>query len=255
MYDDRLLECRDLSCGWTPERAVLEHVDLVVERGEILTILGGSGSGKSTLLWTMAGLLRPLAGRVLLFGSDLYALGFEQRAALLRSTGMLFQREALFGSLNVLENVMFPVQELTDVVDPVARELAHAKLAQLGVAELAARSPDQISGGQRKRVALARALIQDPKLVFCDEPTSGLDPATAALIDQKLLFIRDAFAIAVIAVTHDIASVRKTADRVIVLARGEVCVAGSVAAVEASSDPEVYALFHRGGDVRTQATA
>ena len=255
MFDERLVECRDLSCGYGPEHPVLDHVDLVVERGEILTILGGSGSGKSTLLRTMAGLLPPLAGQVLLFGSDLYARSFEQRAALLRSTGMLFQREALFGSLSVLENVMFPVQELTSVVDPVARELARAKLAQLGVDELAARSPDQISGGQRKRVALARALIRDPKLVFCDEPTAGLDPATAALIDQKLLFIRNAFAIAVIAVTHDIASVQKIADHVIVLARGGVRVAGSVAVVEASSDPEVYALFHRGGDARTQPAA
>jgi phospholipid/cholesterol/gamma-HCH transport system ATP-binding protein len=240
-----ILVCRDVACGYDPARPVLRGVSVTAQSGELLTILGGSGSGKSTLLRTLSGLLPPLAGEVRLFGSDLYAVGDEQRAELLRHAGMLFQREALFGSSTVLENVMFPALELTDLIEPVARELARAKLAQLGVGELALRLPDQISGGQRKRVALARALILDPALVFCDEPTSGLDPITAQLIDEKLLFIRDAFRIAVIAVTHDIASVRRIADRVLVLAHGEVAAAGSVEEVENSSDADVYALFHR----------
>ncbi len=245
MTDEPILWCRDIACGYDRDRPVLSSVSVAVRSGEILTILGGSGSGKSTLLRTLSGLLRPLAGEVILFGSDLYAVGHEERAELLRHAGMLFQREALFGSWTVLQNVMFPAQELTDVLEPIARELARTKLAQLGVADLAARHPDQISGGQRKRVALARALILDPALVFCDEPTSGLDPVTAQLIDEKLLFIRDAFQIAVIAVTHDIASVRRIADRVLVLAHGEVAASGSVAEVENSTDDDVFALFHR----------
>jgi|RhiMethySRZTD1v2_1073278.scaffolds.fasta_scaffold12487_8 phospholipid/cholesterol/gamma-HCH transport system ATP-binding protein len=245
MTDEPILMCRDVACGYDRDRPVLSSVSVAVRSGEILTILGGSGSGKSTLLRTLSGLLRPLAGKVMLFGSDLYAVGHRQRAELLRHAGMLFQREALFGSWTVLQNVMFPARELTDVLEPIARELARTKLAQLGVADLAARHPDQISGGQRKRVALARALILDPALVFCDEPTSGLDPVTAQLIDEKLLFIRDAFQIAVIAVTHDIASVRRIADRVLVLAHGEIAASGSVAEVENSMDGDVYALFHR----------
>jgi phospholipid/cholesterol/gamma-HCH transport system ATP-binding protein len=240
-----ILACKDLACGYDPHQPVLSGVSVAVNSGEILTILGGSGSGKSTLLRTLSGLLEPLGGEVMLFGTDLYAVDHAQRAELLRHAGMLFQREALFGSWTVLENVMFPAVELTDVLEPIARGLARAKLAQLGVLDLAHRHPDRISGGQRKRVALARALILDPALVFCDEPTSGLDPVTAELIDEKLLFIRDAFQIAVLAVTHDIASVRRIADRVLVLAHGEVAASGSVAEVENSPDPDVYALFHR----------
>lgn len=243
MTDEPILSCKDIACGYDRERPVLSGVSVAVNSGEILTILGGSGSGKSTLLRTLSGLLAPLAGEVMLFGADLYAVDQERRAELLRHAGVLFQREALFGSWTVLENVMFPALELTDVLEPIARELARAKLAQLGVLDLAARYPDRISGGQRKRVALARALILDPALVFCDEPTSGLDPVTAALIDEKLLFIRDAFQIAVIAVTHDIASVRRIADRVLVLAHGEVAASGSVSEVENSSDSDVSALF------------
>ena len=244
MTDEPILSCRDIACGYDRDRPVLSSVNVAVQSGEILTILGGSGSGKSTLLRTLSGLLEPLAGEVMLFGTDLYAVDYERRAELLRHAGMLFQREALFGSWTVLENVMFPARELTDVLEPIARELARAKLAQLGVLDLAQRHPERISGGQRKRVALARALILDPALVFCDEPTTGLDPVTAALIDEKLLFIRDAFQIAVIAVTHDIASVRRIADRVLVLAHGEVAASGSVTEVENSSDSDVYALFH-----------
>jgi phospholipid/cholesterol/gamma-HCH transport system ATP-binding protein len=245
MADEPILVCKDLACGYDPHQPVLSGVSLAVKSGEIVTILGGSGSGKSTLLRTLCGLLEPLAGEVLLFGSDLYGVDHAQRAELLRHAGMLFQREALFGSWTVLENVMFPAVELTDVIEPIARALARAKLAQLGVLDLAERHPDQISGGQRKRVALARALILDPALVFCDEPTSGLDPVTSELIDEKLLFIRDAFRIAVLAVTHDIASVRRIADRVLVLAHGEVAASGSVVEVENSPDSDVYALFHR----------
>jgi len=250
--EEPILFCRDIACGYDRDRPVLTSVSVAVRSGEILTILGGSGSGKSTLLRTLSGLLTPLAGEVMLFGTDLYAVDHARRAELLRHAGMLFQREALFGSWTVLENVMFPARELTDVLEPIARELARAKLAQLGVLDLAQRYPDRISGGQRKRVALARALILDPALVFCDEPTTGLDPVTAELIDEKLLFIRDAFQIAVIAVTHDIASVRRIADRVLVLAHGQVAASGSVEEVENSPDTDVHALFHRAETASTR---
>src|SRR5688500_503029 len=173
MPDDLMLQCRNLNSGYSRDRPIVKNVDITMRRGEILTILGGSGSGKSTLLRTLAGLLKPLSGSVTLFGTDLHHADVEERGALLRRTGMLFQREALFGSLSVLDNVMFPVLELTNVLEPVARELACTKLAQLGIAELGARFPDQVSGGERKRVALARALVLDPLVVFCDEPTSG----------------------------------------------------------------------------------
>ena len=139
--------CKDIACGYDRERPVLASVSVAVQSGEILTILGGSGSGKSTLLRTLSGLLEPLAGQVQLFGTDFYGVDHERRAELLRHAGVLFQREALFGSWTVLENVMFPARELTDVVEPIARELARAKLVQLGVLELAERYLDCISGG------------------------------------------------------------------------------------------------------------
>jgi phospholipid/cholesterol/gamma-HCH transport system ATP-binding protein len=238
-----LLECRDVTCGY--DRPVLEHVSLVVERGEILALLGGSGSGKTTLMRTMTGLLPPLAGEVLLFGEPLYALPGDDRDRLLQRTGLVFQQDALFGGMTLGENTALPLRELTDVPAAVRREMVAMRLGLVGLAGLERRPATSLSGGQRKRAALARATILDPELVFCDEPSAGLDPAVAAGIDDLLRHLRSVLGVTLVVVTHELESIRAIADRAIMLARGRVHAEGTIAELSASTDVEVAGFFHR----------
>jgi phospholipid/cholesterol/gamma-HCH transport system ATP-binding protein len=240
-----LLACRDLACGYDAREPVLKNVQLAVQPGEILTILGGSGSGKSTLLRTLAGLQPPLAGSVSLLGEDPYALDALERRRVMRRTGMLFQHDALFGSLPVLDNIALPVLELTRIPEALAHEMSRAKLALVDLSEFERRLPSELSGGQRKRVALARATVLDPLVLFVDEPTSGLDPATASRIDQTLLRFRDVLRVAIVAVTHDVEGVRAIADRAVVVDRGGICAEGTIDVLEQSDQPAVYEFFHR----------
>jgi phospholipid/cholesterol/gamma-HCH transport system ATP-binding protein len=238
-----LLECRDLAVGY--ERPVLSHVDLAVERGEIVALLGGSGSGKSTLLRTVTGLLPPLAGRVCLFGREVAELDEHERSALLRRTGTAFQQDALFSSMTVGDNVLLPLRELTDLPPALADEMMRNRLTMVGLGGLEHRMPDSLSGGQRKRAALARATILDPELIFCDEPSAGLDPIVAAGIDTTLLRLRDALGVTLVIVTHELESVRAIADRAILFARGGIVAEGTVGELERSRDVDVYGFFHR----------
>lgn len=249
-----LLACRDLAVGYGAP--VLEHVDLQVEAGEIVALLGGSGCGKSTLLRAFTGLLPPLAGELRLFGEPLHDLPLDERNRLLRRTGTAFQQDALFGSLSVADNVALPLRELTDLPEPVIRELVRGKLAAVGLAGLEARAPASLSGGQRKRVALARATVLDPELVFCDEPSAGLDPVVAASVDELLLAFRDALGITFVVVTHELASIRAIADRAVMLADGGIAATGTIDELARSRDAAVYNFFHRVADSpRGAATA
>jgi phospholipid/cholesterol/gamma-HCH transport system ATP-binding protein len=226
-------------------KAVVKNVDFEVEPGEIVSIIGGSGSGKSTLLRAMTGLLPPLEGQVLLFGEDLYALDTPERAPLLSRTGLLFQGDALFGSMTVLQNVMFPVEKLRPLPPRIMRELAYIKLELLDVASLATRRPAEISGGQAKRVALARATVLDPELLLCDEPTAGLDPVNAGKLGHLLQRLRDLQGASVVLVTHDIETVRQVSDRVVVVARGGIAACGTPDELAESDDEEIRAFFAR----------
>ena len=238
-----LLECRDLSVGY--DAPVLEHVDLRVERGEILALLGGSGSGKSTLLRTITGLLPPLAGEVLLFGESLYQLDDDARRALLRRTGTAFQQDALFGAMSIAANVALPLHELTSLPDPIIDEMVRIKLAMVGLDGLERRLPTTLSGGQRKRAALARATALDPELIFCDEPSAGLDPVVAAGIDETLLRTRTVLGATLVVVTHELESIKAIADRAVMLAGGGIRAEGTIEELERSDDDEVYGFFHR----------
>jgi phospholipid/cholesterol/gamma-HCH transport system ATP-binding protein len=239
-----ILELRQVTCGHRGV-AVLSGVDLEVGRGEILALVGPSGCGKTTLLRTILGLAPPLSGQVLLFGRDVYQSTDEERAELLRRTGLVFQRNALFDSLSVFDNVCLPARELTELPDAVVREMAWHRLRLFGLDRLAYRRPSAISGGQQKRVALARASLLDPEIIFCDEPTAGLDPLVSAVIDGALRRFCDALGSTVIAVTHDMATVENVADRVLLLSGGEVRARGRPSELASSTDPEVHAFWHR----------
>jgi phospholipid/cholesterol/gamma-HCH transport system ATP-binding protein len=230
---------------------ILEKVSFSVARGEIFFILGGSGSGKTTLLRHMIGLHRPVAGRVLIHGRDLCAAVGEERHRILRDMGVMFQGGALFGSLTLLENVRLPLEELTDLPRRAMDMMALMKLQLVGLREVPNRLPAELSGGMRKRAAIARAMALDPELLLMDEPTTGLDPITAGEIDQLVARLARHLGVTVIIVTHDLDSVAAIADRLILLdgeQRGIIAM-GNPSAVRQNPAPLVQRFFSR------QATA
>ncbi len=207
---------------------ILRGVDIEVRRGEILTILGGSGCGKTTLLRALIGLMPPARGSVELFGEDLYALDEDGLQRVLKRTGMLFQHSALFGSMTVGDNVALPLHEYRSELRPeLVRRIVELKLGLVGLGGAANRMPSELSGGMKKRAALARALVLDPEVIFFDEPTTGLDPITAAELDRLILATRAAFGTTMIIVTHDLDTAFHCSDRMVMLENGRVAASGT----------------------------
>jgi len=226
-------------------RPVLRGLDLDVARGETLVILGGSGSGKSTLLRCLVGLEEPDAGTVQVFGHDVFHSDPETLASIRRRTGMAFQANALFGSMTVAENIEFVLAEHTDMAPMKRRIIARIKLGMVGLEDAMDLMPAQLSGGMRKRAALARALALDPEIVFFDEPSAGLDPVTAAGLDRLILRLKKAFDVTLVVVTHEMESAFTIADRVALMHLGRFAVIDPPAAVRASADPVVRAFLDR----------
>jgi phospholipid/cholesterol/gamma-HCH transport system ATP-binding protein len=225
-------------------QTVHRGVSFAVRRGEVVGLIGGSGSGKSVLLKEIIGLVRPTAGRVELLGSDVWDCTAQQLNALRRRFGVLFQDGALFSSLTVAENVAVPFRENTALAQDLVYALAGFKLALVGLpADAAAKSPAQISGGMRKRVALARALALEPEILFLDEPTSGLDPVGAREFYRLLRVLADGLGLTVLIVTHDVDLLLSITDRVIALAAGRVIADGPVREVSRSDEPWLREYF------------
>ena len=237
-----LLQCVDLTIGY--ERPVLEHLNLEIGASEVVALLGASGSGKSTLMRTICGLVPPLDGDVRLFGQSLFSALPEARQALMRRIGVAFQQDALFSSMTIEENVALPLRELTKLPAPIIREMVRMRLELVGIADLARRMPANVSGGQRKRAALARASILDPEIIFADEPTAGLDPIVAADVDHTLLKFREALGSTIVVVSHELESIRATADRAIMLAHGGIAAVGTIDELMHSRDDAVFQFFH-----------
>ena len=181
----------------------------------------------------------------MVFGRPLYELPLDERNRLLARTGTAFQQDALFGSMTLEDNIALPLCELTRVPAPVVAEMVRMRLALVGLAGLEHRLPGELSGGQRKRAALARASILDPELMFCDEPSAGLDPAVAAGIDETLLQFRAVLGITLAVVSHELESIRTIADRAVLFADGGIRAAGTIDELSRSRDPEVFGFFHR----------
>ena len=226
-------------------RHVLDGLDLDVRAGETLVILGASGSGKSTLLRTLVGLEPPDEGTVRIWGTDMYAAGDEELAGIRRRLGMAFQGGALFGSMTVAENVELPLAELTDVPAKNRRILARIKLGMVGLEDAMDQLPSQLSGGMRKRAALARALALDPEIVFFDEPSAGLDPVTAAGLDHLLVQLKNVFEMTLVVITHEMQSAFTIADRLALMHEGRFLVVDVPEVVRASQDPVVRRFLDR----------
>ncbi|WP_205633615.1 ABC transporter ATP-binding protein [Labilithrix luteola] len=237
---DPMLDVRGLTIGWG-EVPLIRNITFRVNRGEVFGILGGSGSGKSTLLRFLIGLEPVKTGEI-----DVAGNGPPNLDDGLPPYGVMFQSGALFGSMNVVENVALPLEEWTDLPPDAIRAIARAKLRIVGLEAAAEKSPAELSGGMRKRAAIARALALEPSLVFLDEPSSGLDPITSAELDELILTLSRALGLTVVVVTHQLDSIFRIADRVLMLDRPSrsVIAIGDPRALRDSDDPRVRDFFN-----------
>jgi phospholipid/cholesterol/gamma-HCH transport system ATP-binding protein len=233
-----LIELRHLRKSFGMQ-AVLADVSLSIERGQSLVIIGASGSGKSVLLKHIVGLLKPEAGEVYFDGIRIDTLPERNLDAIRQRFGFLFQMGALFDSLNVHDNIAFPLTEHTGKTTEEVDKIVTDKLQMVGLPEVATKMPAELSGGQRKRVALARAIAMDPEVVLYDEPTTGLDPVRADVINELILKLKRELSITSIVVTHDMASAFKVADRIVMLYEGKLIVDGSPKEIQNSKDEVV----------------
>jgi phospholipid/cholesterol/gamma-HCH transport system ATP-binding protein len=223
---------------------VLRGVNLEVAPSEVMVIIGRSGGGKSVLLRHLLGLVRPDAGRIVIDGQDVVALQGRALDRVRERFGVVFQGGALFDSLTVLENVLFPIRERRRV--PAADLLPRAReaLAQVGLDEMGHKYPAEISGGMRKRVAIARALVTEPQVVFLDEPTTGLDPILVNSIHHLVVELHRKFGFTAVMVSHEIPEIFRIAHRVAVLHEGRIHAVGTPEEVQGSSDPVVHRFIH-----------
>ena len=214
--DTPVIEVRDLTAGYG-DTVVLKNVSFSVKQGEIFVILGGSGCGKSTLLRHMIGLMPPMHGEILIRGRDIATAHGRERETILRDFGVLFQSAALFGSMSLADNIDFPLAVHTDLPPEVIATLVMMRLNLVGIADRAASVPGEISGGQRKRAGLARALALEPSILFFDEPSAGLDPVTSAALDRLIIDLNASLGITIVVVTHELDSIFAIAQRAIML--------------------------------------
>ena len=240
------IEVRNLTVGYG-DFVVLRNLNFKVRRGEVFVIMGGSGCGKSTVLRSLIGLMEPMAGEVFYDGVSFTRAEAEERERMLRHFGILYQGGALWGSMTLAENVGLPLEEFTDLTPRQIRDVASLKLALVGLRGSEDSYPSEISGGMRKRAAIARAISLDPEILFFDEPSAGLDPVTARLLDDLILELRDSLEATIVVVTHELASI-------FAIANNSIFLDGETRTMIASGDPKDLLANSKDPKVRTFLT-
>lgn len=238
------ISVRDLRVAYG-EREILHGISFDVLAGETLVILGGSGSGKSTLLRTLVGLERPTSGEIWIGGKNMAGISARELNDLRKTIGMSFQGSALFGSMTVGENVSLPLKEHSPLDASTIEIMVRLKLDQVGLAGYENYMPAQLSGGMKKRAAVARAISMDPQILFFDEPSAGLDPIIAAGIDELILKLKKAFGMTCVVVTHELPSAFLIADRMILVDRGVIVANGTKDEIQRSQQPRVRQFLDR----------
>jgi len=230
-------------CKSFDKSEALKHINLSIKEGETLAIIGGSGSGKSTLLRLLIGLIRPTSGQILVRGRDVAGLSEEEWDKLRLRMGMVFQYSALFDSMTVGDNVAFGLREHTDKSEAEISRIVQEKLALVGLEGVEQMMPNELSGGMKKRVGLARAIACEPSVIFYDEPSSGLDPIMTARIDELIVNTQRKLGVTSVVVTHDMASACRIADRIAMIYEGELIAVDTVEKFKQLNDDRVQAFF------------
>jgi phospholipid/cholesterol/gamma-HCH transport system ATP-binding protein len=242
--NDAILSVRDLRVRYG-DREILHGVTFDVPRGQTLVILGGSGSGKSTLLRALVGLERPSSGEIWIKGRNMSEISDAELDEIRKRMGLSFQGGALFGSMTVGENVALPLREHTQLEESTIGIIVRLKLEQVGLSGFEKYNPSQLSGGMKKRAAVARALAMDPEILFFDEPSAGLDPIIAAGIDNLILKLQKAFRMSIVVVTHELASAFLIADRMLLINKGDILAQGTKEEMQKSTHPRVRQFLDR----------
>jgi len=249
-----IISIRDLVVQYDGHR-ILEGLNLDIEHGETMVLLGGSGSGKSTLLRQILALERPKSGAILVKGIDITRCSAAELKSVRRSIGVAFQSAALFNSLSVEDNVALPLREHTRLAPSIIELVVWMKLAVVGLADFGKFHPQELSGGMKKRAAVARALALEPEILVLDEPSAGLDPIVAAELDELILLLKEAFQMTVIVVTHEMPSAFRIADRIAMLYNGRFTSIGSKDEIKASQNPRVRQFLDRIPEDMTKTSA
>jgi phospholipid/cholesterol/gamma-HCH transport system ATP-binding protein len=226
---------------------VLDGEDMTVNRGSDAVVIGGSGAGKTTLLKILIGLDRPTSGSIRVGGVEITGMSDRELEKVRRRFGMVFQYSALLDSMNVLDNVAFPLREHTKLREREIRQRVRQKLDALRLEGVEQRYPSELSGGMRKRVALARALMLEPEIVMYDEPTSGLDPLSCRLVDDLIVETRDRFGVTSVVISHDMAGALRTADQIFLLSKGRIAAGGTPEALVGGDSELAQQFFDSSG--------
>ena len=245
MQVKKVIEVRDLITEFD-EKRILNNVSLDVVEDEVMVILGGSGCGKTTLLKHIIGLHSPVSGSIKIFNKEIIGMDEVEFENILKRVGVLFQNGALLNSLTIRENVAIPLRQHTNLSEPLIQRLVRTKLHLVELDEAIDMSPAQLSGGMRKRAALARSIALDPLILFCDEPTAGLDPVTSEAIDSLIKKLNIQLNMTIVVITHELASIHRIADRIVFLDKGEVLYFGKLENAKNSKISQINNFFAKG---------
>ena len=250
LHIDIPVEVVNLTSGYDDVK-ILRNVSMSAPLNQITVVLGSSGCGKTTLLKNILRLYEPWSGSIKIFGRDITHIDIEELNDILKNIGVLFQNGALLNSITVAENIAIPLEQHTDIPQSIINRLISVKLKLVGLEGSETKLPSELSGGMRKRAALARAIALDPPLLFCDEPSAGLDPVTSESLDRLILKMRDELGMTMVIVSHELVSIQRIADRVVFLDRGEVLFEGSFKEARTAGIKEIDEFLKKGGGVES----